>query len=376
MRWILLGVVATALSGCTFWTEPRTAHESGRRGGLVLSHLTMVTPRVGWALLGSGPYEMGSVHVHAVVRTSDGGRTWRIVSPAGVKGRWEYSFGAGGTSWAWLEVQAGRSGLVLMTTDGGRTWTRSAAGHGSVFGSLQFLDPRQGWLTQLGPGMGSSAIWLLTTGDAGRHWHLRMYRLGDPGDGTSGSLPFGCFKLISFVTASRAFAGGDCHGGRPFLYASTDGGRRWLPFAPANCGCDTSAPVFFSRRGGYLTSGRLAKRQRVYLTINAGRSWHLLAVRASNPMGVKGTQVVSFPDARHGWAISGRATISRTVDGGRRWQRLPTPFDAARATIQFVSARAGFATVGYAGRGLLWATADGGRTWRPLHARLRSHTGV
>jgi photosystem II stability/assembly factor-like uncharacterized protein len=345
----------------------------------VLSHLTMVTPRVGWALVGSGPYEMGSVHVHAVVRTSDGGRTWRVVSPAGVQSRWEYSFGAGGTAWAWLEVEAGSSAVVLTTTDGGSTWTaRSSAGHGSVFGSLQFLDPLQGWLTQLAPGgMGSSAVWLLATGDAGRHWHMRMYRTGDPGGSTSGALPFGCFKLITFVTPSRAFAGGECHGGPPFLYLSTDGGRRWrarrLPFAPHNCDCDTSPPVFFSRRGGYLTSGRLDKRQRVYLTDNAGRSWRLLPVAAANPMGVEGTQVVSFPDARHGWAITGGVAISRTVDGGRTWQRLPTPFDAARATIQFVSARAGFATVGYAGRGQLWATEDGGRTWRRLGPSIRPH---
>jgi photosystem II stability/assembly factor-like uncharacterized protein len=341
----------------------------------VLSHVTMVTPRAGWALIGSGPYEMGTVHVHAVVRTSDGGRTWRNVSPAGAQGRWEFSFGAGSTSWAWLEIQAGRSGLVLTTTDGGRTWTTHSAGHASVFGSLQFLNPRQGWLTQLGPGMGSSAIWLLGTGDGGRHWHMRMHRTGDPVDGAPGSLPFGCFKRISFLTHSRAFAGGDCHGGRPFLYLSTDGGQRWraqrLQPAPTSCECNTSPPVFFSRRGGYLTSGRLGAGQRVYVTTNAGRSWNLLPVRASDPMGVEGTQIVSFPDARHGWTISGRATVSRTADGGRTWQRLPTPFDAARATIQFVSARAGFATVGYAGRGQLWMTADGGATWRPLDARLR-----
>ena len=340
----------------------------------------MVTPHVGWALVGSRPYELGSVVVHSVVRTSDGGRSWQVISPRGVEGHLEYGFGAGSTSWGWLEIQAGSSARVFTTADAGRSWTAlPGGGHASIFGSLQFLTPRRGWLTQVGPaGMGSSAIWLLATGDAGRHWQMRMYRTGDPGDGTRGSLPFGCYKGIGFVTPSRAFAGGDCAGGPSFLYLSTDGGRRWrpqqLPHAPGNCECDTSPPAFFSRRGGYLTNGMLMKPQRVYVTGNAGRTWRLVRARAWDPMAVEGTQLVSFPDARHGWVITGPAAISRTADGGRTWQRLPTPFDAARATIQFVSAREGFATVGDAGRGQLWGTADGGRTWRPLDPRLIPRT--
>ena len=118
--------------------------------------------------------------------------------------------------------------------------------------------------------------------------------------------------------------------------------------------CWVETPIFFSANGGVLTAGATREGQRVYLTSDAGRTWHALRVRAIGP----GDQ--SFVDARHGWVITAPRAISRTSDGGVRWRALPTPFDASQATIEFVSHSAGFAIESYPHADHLWVTTDGG----------------
>lgn len=196
-----------------------------------------------------------------------------------------------------------------------------------------------------------------------------MRTSGRPGATTRGALPFGCDKgTTSFATLRRGFAGGFCPGGRPFLYASEDGGRTWhrhaLPGLSGSCECEVETPVFFSPTGGYLTAGTPGQGQHVYLIADSGRTWRELQVRAA------ATGEISFVDARDGWVTTSPATISRTRDGGRRWRVLPTPFDASQATIEFVSRRAGFAFEEYPHADRIWSTTDGGGHWRPIVARL------
>lgn len=325
----------------------------------------MVSPRVGWALRLSPVYRL-----QAVIRTADGGRRWTAVTPAGIVGAPTVSLTASTPLAAALVVRQPNEGVsVWRTQDGGRTWTHGAHVQSRFPGEVQLMGER-GWLT-LGEGAaaGSSGLRILATDDAGRTWRPIMITSGMSGKSTTGALPFGCDKGSSaFATLSRGFAGGSCSGGvPPFLYATKDGGHTWhretLVGMPRTCACWVDTPTFLSSSTGVLTAGEPPHPQRVYLTTNAGRSWRALSVRATGPRNE------AFVDARHGWVVIAPMVISRTTDGGVRWTRLATPFDASQATIEFVSRAAGFALEGYPHTDRLWTTTDGGGHWRLVIAR-------
>jgi photosystem II stability/assembly factor-like uncharacterized protein len=75
---------------------------------------------------------------------------------------------------------------------------------------------------------------------------------------------------------------------------------------------------------------------------------------------------VSFPDARHGWAVGHGGIILHTGDGGVTWQRQDDGGrrDDVYLDVLFRDARHGF-VVGAYGRFL--RTEDGGATWRASH---------
>lgn len=71
---------------------------------------------------------------------------------------------------------------------------------------------------------------------------------------------------------------------------------------------------------------------------------------------------VSFPDARHGWAVGHDAVVIHSSDGGETWARQ---FDAAEEeatllAVWFEDARHGLAVGSF---GLMLETRDGGATW-------------
>ncbi len=71
---------------------------------------------------------------------------------------------------------------------------------------------------------------------------------------------------------------------------------------------------------------------------------------------------VSFPDARHGWAVGHDGVILNTADGGLSWQRQDKGDDLETVYLDvlFLDAQHGFAVGAY---GKFCATQDGGKTW-------------
>lgn len=113
--------------------------------------------------------------------------------------------------------------------------------------------------------------------------------------------------------------------------------------------------------------------RRVYRSADGGRTWE--------PVEVPGTdatfKALSFPDARHGWAVGGHGLVVRTADGGATWEpvEVPTTFDLH--AVHFASERVGFvgggdkakdpATDEVTGSLELLCTRDGGASWRRCH---------
>ena len=316
---------------------------------------------------------------YLLLRTSDGGRVWQDITPGGGRIHPNGPPDVQGTTILFTRSVGHRAFAVERSNDGGRTWSESLPfrnRHGLGAGTPRFVD-REHLYLEVGEGVaaGSEGEALYTSSDGGRHWHL-VSQTHVNGTGPA-QLPFGCDKNgFGFATPSRGWAGGYCAGGPPFLYRTNDGGRHWrlqgLPGAPRNCSCDTSAPVFFSRRIGVIwTSGvsnaRAAKPfARVYWTADGGNHW-----RASNPTSGR-TGSVDVVSRTVVWLFGRLAgneprfpRLFRTTDAGRHWRSLHVPVRVSSDGLpDGVNATLGFATSGP----VVWRTADGGLHWTTIHA--------
>jgi photosystem II stability/assembly factor-like uncharacterized protein len=335
----------------------------------------MVTPTTGWR--GSGS------------RTTDGGTTWRGVSPPSLP---NFSKGALGecifdATHAWTTQTTGPSLVdttqlyVFATADGGQTWKQGAPvpASGSNMGiALEFIDPQNGWLLT---DMGSDALpsltrTLYTTADGGLHWS-RVASGSESGGSSLGQLAGGCsVSGMTFATTDKGWLTWDCsrgngtqpQSGGSVVAATLDGGRTWTPLrlpsfpGTADWICGASPPLFSGNRGvlpvscGGIGHGGWAG---VYRSNDSGESWTV----GQFPLWVELSQM-DFVDATTGFVFVGVATsdLYRTTDSGGSWALVKKGVFSGQGVgeFQFIDANTGFA---YTSTGGPWTTADGGLTW-------------
>ena len=343
---------------------------------VILKTLAMADATQGWAL---------SADNARVLRTTDGGHTWRDLSPLPPPaGPWALASVDAQTAWviarpadvAALEQQPL---LIWRTLDGGVSWIVSAplpvdeleAEHFAPR-LLYFRDVQTGWLlVHLGVGMNHEYVALFATTDGGATWA----RLFDPYTGG----PQACPKTgLAFADAQTGWLTRDCSGVQEgaFVDWTTDGGLTWsaqpLPLPEALPLADDAALAFCSAHDPHLNSplsGRLLIRCRqydgeevldsawIYETTDGGVTWEIFPCPGVE---VQWREVT-------GWAWGTPAlSLSQTYDGGRSWQPLGAL--PVVGPLNFVSAEegwlAGLATPG------LYHTRDGGLTWERRVPRL------
>ncbi len=365
---VIAGVALTNARAVASKVIPQTALSGAQS-------VRMIDERVGWVLTGS-----------AVLRTTDGGANWADVTPDAVAATTSgYTGGAlaavdAGTAYVTFGEQGSSSIFIFRTADAGRTWVKAEIqqepevwrGDGAPFVKvLQFTDADHGWLlASYGVAMGSEAVRIYATADAGATWQL-VDDVARGGDALApGSLPFGGHKTgLAFVDASKGWVSGYDYGDSIVLHATRDGGRTWsrqpvaapTGYPTAGGSVETRSPIFFggSREDGLLPVVFHAEGQPTifYVTGDGGATWQPTAAVVS---ATNNSFVWNFPDLQHGFATDGDK-LYVTADGARSWQAVTTNIDLRGGLTQldFVSAETGWAIVG----GSLVKTADGGRTW-------------
>jgi photosystem II stability/assembly factor-like uncharacterized protein len=247
-----------------------------------------------------------------LLATTDAGRTWSEQSPGTRNGRL-LAVAATDASHVWAVGEQRLKGfgdqgkgLVLASADGGATWTRQQLPAGFVPFRVAFADARHGWL--IAGGASHFDYHVLATSDGGRHWRLSY-------SAPKGIALFG----VAAVGPDRCWVVG--YGEHPqtgFAARTTDGGRHWDPSASVT---------------------------------------------------PKGLLAVSFPDARHGWAVGYDGTVISTTDGGATWQVQDTGGGYGLRQVSFSDRSHGWALIGHLA---LLTTSDGGRSWsvvRPVNTR-------
>ncbi|MFJ3286223.1 WD40/YVTN/BNR-like repeat-containing protein [Streptomyces sp. NPDC086669] len=270
-------------------------------------------------------------------------------------------------STAWL---AGTAGTVLRTTDGGRSWRDvSPPGAGELqFRDVEAFDARRAVALAIGEGEASRVY---RTDDGGTTW-TETFRNTD-------ARAF--YDCMAFFDHRHGLAMSDPVDGRFRILSTKDGGRSWTVLP------DTGMPPALDGEAGFAASGQClvtagagdvwlatggAAHARVLHSTDRGLTW--TAADAPVPAGdpARGVFALAFRDRAHGLAVGGDyrpdqpspQAAGRTGDGGRHWRLAGTPPPAYRSGVAWLPhSRSAALAVGPTGTDL---TTDGGRTWRTV----------
>ena len=307
------GGVTWAINGRGFWLTTnrgrtwrrarlpslgRDGVASGRSDPIAnISDVQFVDRRHGWV----------SAANRSVYRTSDGGRSWQA------------SRVPGGGFIDFLDLQHGYAlgpdGL-FRTVDGGTTWQRIS--RPSVHGPVTFLDRRTAFAFEdatgsiIGPYEGPTFGHLYKTTDGGRTWS--RYEIGNADRFVE--QPFAAFGRRLVVAENGPNRDGGLDLAPATVFRSRDGGDTWSGSAvPAGVGVPAPLSVASPRVWVW------ASRRDLYVTGDAGRSWHKVVLH--NLPAAAWIGRIDFTSRSVGWAVvyglGADGTLLRTTDGGVHW---------------------------------------------------------
>ena len=280
--------------------------------------------QTGWVAYFVNGAEPLSVEVH-FWHTSDGGRSW---DRGGGVDPTDYPeappiliFSDSAVGWLLLDhfVGMGHHAFTLLRTqDGGRTWRRLAGAPDSEslchHTGLSFSDASSGWMTGECPFELGEGVFLEVSEDGGVNW--QTLTLPPPSQSpdlfrtallcsTRSPHLFGPETGMLVVTCSPAGAAGAPE--QSFVYTTTDGGTSWL-----TSGFPGGELYLLDPGHGWALSKDL------YWTEDGGANWTQIKT-------VEWEGQFSFVSAQLGWAVArteGEIGLVRTTDGGRTWQLL------------------------------------------------------
>jgi len=219
-------------------------------------------------------------------------------------------------------------GAVVRSVDGGRTWRNVTppGGVSQLFHDVEAFDAEHALILAVGAGEKSR---IYRTDDGGTTWR-RTFTNRDPD---------AFYDCMAFFDDRHGLAVSDPVGGKFPILSTEDGGRSWrLTKTP---GMPLALPNEFARATGscLVTSGRRdawfgtnpvdSAQARVFHTANAGRTWTV--ANTPIPGGPDGIMSLSFRDRLNGMAVGGTfkpislGAAARTSDGGRTWVSVAAP---------------------------------------------------
>lgn len=222
---------------------------------------------------------------------------------------------------------------VLALSVGTEQWSLTAAW--PRLQQVVMLDRRNGWAFEANGN-------LLSTTDGGRQWAIRQPRLVD----TTGA------PSLSFLDSSRGWLLTE----NRVLMRTEDGGETWIK--PAGSNFNVGYYQFLDANRGLATD---PAGNQLFASSDGGKSWTLVG-DTGRPTGA-GLNGLVFRNPDLGLAFLSQGRLLRTVDGGKRWQLIVGPTNAALARGQFLSDKVVLA-IGTGGTVL--RSNDAGLTWTSL----------
>jgi len=272
--------------------------------------------------------------------------------------QWVSRTEAFGIGWSFPPPGAEGSGdyVVVRTTDGGRTWrelpdTWQHAGPPAFW----FLDGMRGWVScsNLYCTQEVAGEEVRRTSDGGNHWDMMTQ--------TTGLLTMAFADQLHGI--GQAFYGDD----RPPV-RTVDGGRTWSRIEIPHLK-QVDSLIFLSGQIAWVTDRR-DNDLLFFRTTDGGQSWQ--ESRTALPRGWPNVREFSFMDQNHGWMVLSRngadkVRLLKTTDGGRTWSTVSIPpvlqaqWVPSPEALGFISDKVGF----------VFSTAtDGPPSWDPAKRRV------
>jgi photosystem II stability/assembly factor-like uncharacterized protein len=222
------------------------------------------------------------------------------------------------------ETQCNGAGTVILrTADGGATWRQvavtpgsSGIGYSQCKEGLSFIDTTHGFLAAWDDNDPPS---IYRTSDGGTTWTAAT--LPDPPGFTTlaGGFTLRAGLVRAFGASLLVPAWGmqpGAQAGAEYVFGSMDGGATWTYLATTRSGINNVTFVSESRWLELIVPGESVE------TTDAGKTWH--AYPSDHSQAAPVAPQVVFGDALIGYATV-RGSIQRTTDGGLHWTYIKTP---------------------------------------------------
>ncbi len=363
-----------------------------------INDIHMLNARDGWAeAYGPGGY--------LILKTTDGARDWKNVSPRPFPyNLWTCEFATTKTAWVTINTN-GWTGL-LMTTNGGRSWAQVGASfhYFTEASNVRFVDDHYG-VAQVGDGgLGSIYYTFYETRDGGVSWTPLAVAPPNSISEVSGAVHLSSYngdRMAYYPGKTLIVAYGESGDFAPKRYVrlsiSTDLGKSWreshLPLLSKHRNEYTSPllPVFFGARDGVLPvelftqsdDSRTFRDLLLYRTTDGGKTWSVSGSVAisKNGMASEDCDVISATDI----VVRNNGILNVTDDGGKTWRGIMPNIDLGlndpksrrdMARMDFVDAHHGWVIVTdytkfypYSNNSF-YRTSDGGETWAEVPVRI------
>ena len=224
---------------------------------------------------------------------------------------------------------SGTGGTFVRTTDGGKTWKVGVVPGAETleFRDVEGISEKVAYLMSAGPGESSR---IYKTVDGGKSWVLQFLNQN----------PAAFYDCFAFWTPRRGLTMSDAVDGRFPVIRTTDG-NTWqdigdnlppaLPGEAAFAASGTCVAVHGDRYAWIATGG--AAQARILATTDGGQTWNAYPTPTVQGTPASGVFTVAFRDARHGILGAGDLeapdafadTMARSRDGGRTWRLVSRP---------------------------------------------------
>jgi photosystem II stability/assembly factor-like uncharacterized protein len=265
---------------------------------------------------------------------------------------------------AWVSGYTSTAGVVLRTTDGGATW-RSVGppdAGGLQFRDIEAFDRDHAVIVSIGNNTTDFRVYV--TSDGGAHWTQTF----------TNAEPAAFYDCMTFFNRHQGLVVSDPVNGKFRLISTNDGGTSWQIVSQADMPPALAGEAAFAASGECLTShGQRAwfgsgggAQARIFSSKDGGKTWQVSAtpINSGPSSGVNG---IAFHDARHGIAVGGDFNLPKaspnpvalTSDGGTTWRLAASAPSEYRSGVDWLRGHIAI-DVGLSGSDY---STDGGNTW-------------
>lgn len=261
---------------------------------------------------------------------------------------------------------SGTDGTFVRTTDGGKTWKvgRVPGAEKLDFRDVEAFSAETAYLLSIGNGAASR---IYKTTDGGDTWALQFRNADEKV----------FLDALAFWDAQNGIAMGDPVDGKYFLIATNDGGNTWKPISTSKMPLAKTGEAAFAASGTcLLTTGKSnvfivsgGNAARVFRSNNRGADWLVSETAIISGTAGSGIFSIAMFGRKNGVIVGGNYekpteaanNLALTGDGGASWQ-IAGGLNGYRSAVAFFNKRTLIA-VGSSGSDI---SIDGGKIWKNL----------